>query len=212
LLLNNNASCTCCLTEHKTWRKNYEIYLDNLIKQTLDDLQLQEAIRGEYTKLEMAYFNNTNQNNDSQMTTKTNGFCTTSNSWTFDRKLISDKEVESLLEKDLNFQTFTRLKDLLSDQQRRQMSLIDELSHLAFSLKMTDTINNSNKSFISKVEVNMVNNGDRSVSSMSSSNANDDECQNLILNRTQMHLILNHSENSLTNINGMCYECFFLNL
>jgi hypothetical protein len=187
-------------------------YSHNLIKQTLDDLQLQEAIRCEYTKLEVAYFNNSNQTSpkhDSQTTTKTNGFCTTSNSWTFDRRLISN-DGESMLEKDSNFQAFTRLKDLLLNQQRRQMSLIDELSHLAFSLKMTDTINNNsnntNKSFISKVEVNMANNGDRSVSSMSSSNANDDERQNLNLNRTQLHLILNHSENSLININGTCFE------
>ena len=82
------------------------------------------------------------------------------------------------------------------------MNLIDELSHLAFNFKInTDSIpnNNNNNStnsntFISKVQVNFVN-----------------DYENLNVNRTQLHLILNHSENR--NIHsGKCLLLDTLNL
>lgn len=199
--LKNSTNCQCCLTEHRTWRKHYETYLDNLIKQTLNELKLHEAIRGEYFKLE-SYLNGLKITAN-----KNHAFCP-SNSWTFDDKkqiVNNSYDLDDLGEKHNDthsFQILSHLKELLSQQQRYQLNLIDELSHLAFNFKInTDSIpnNNNNNStnsntFISKVQVNFVN-----------------DYENLNVNRTQLHLILNHSENR--NIHsGKCLLLDTLNL
>jgi hypothetical protein len=174
--------------------------LDNLIQQTLNELKLHEAIRGEYFKLE-SYLNSLKI-----AANKNHAFCP-SNSWTFDDKKqifnndydldVDDKHIDTN-----SFQILSRLKELLSQQQRYQLNLIDELSHLAFNFKInTDCLPNSNNNnnnnsnnninsntFISKIQVNFAN-----------------DYENLNVNRTQLHLILNHSEN--TNIHsGKCEE------
>ena len=176
------------------WRKHYETYLDNLIKQTLNELKLHEAIRGEYIKLE-SYLN-------SLSSKATNSFCP-SNSWTFDSKKIIQKtnsnenddneKMFNSLEQTNGCQTLARLNELLSQQQLRQLGLIDELSHLAFSLK----INTDNKTFISDAELNLVNGCRRD------GGGNIFNDPNLNSNKTQLISVLNHSENSLNSSKTM---------
>lgn len=149
---NNNAYKTCnCDSnlEHKNWRKNYEICLDNVMRQLLNTLKVQETIRVEYSKLQTKPFANTNKNtntckldnndaaspasclsfNDELLlkNSKNTSFCT-SNSWTFEQKKHHISNKSEMNDK-------TKFQELLLLQQKQQLNLLNELSEISKGLR-----------------------------------------------------------------------------
>lgn len=103
------------------WRQKYEQCLDSIMRQLLNSLKTQETIRAEFVNLEQE---DTELNHD-------NTLISTSNSWTF---------------KSLSFNKSHRVQELLMLQQQQQLSLLNELSEIAKSLK---TNNHSLCKFVS---------------------------------------------------------------
>lgn len=137
--------------------QNFELCLDNLIRQLLNSLKIQETIRVEYLRFSQRIGSTIDQPSSLEKPNPTNQFFCTSNSWTFapqeinDTKSISSsKESNSVCGGDLNDQNNTlygvyrvvreneetnRLHDLLLKQQNQQLSILTELNKISKCLK-----------------------------------------------------------------------------
>ena len=149
---NSSTSSICsCATEHRNWRKVYEPLLDNLVKQLMNALKLQESIRVEYFKLEksqlrLSYSNSKITHNPTVATEATKAFpCSfaPSNSWTFNTTKAADPEDSKV--KVNNFETIAKFQELLAQQQKQQLSLLNELSQISLSLKTPNTANTASE-------------------------------------------------------------------
>ena len=166
LKASNQTNCNC-EAEHRNWRKKYEVFLENIMRQLLNALKIQENIRIEYFKLEKSQFklynsisNHTSIKNESSNDSRndckspfkgnkanTDSFCT-SNSWTFNNHSNTTSTHNDTLDLDVNytnsdylcqqqanFDTIARFQDLLVQQQKQQLSLLNELSEISTNLK-----------------------------------------------------------------------------
>ncbi|CAF0906489.1 unnamed protein product [Brachionus calyciflorus] len=103
------------------WREKYELCLDNIMRQLLNNLKIQETIRSEFLKLE--------ENDTSVLSTRAeNSYICTSNSWTFNN---------------VNTKKTHRLHELLMHQQAQQLNLLNELSEFSKNLKTNSHLNHS---------------------------------------------------------------------
>ena len=153
------------------WNSKYQLYLDNIVIQLLNALKIQENIFIEYSKLEKNKNIKPNQSNNHlikhsnsnsyfrEQQHHNTGFCTTSNSWTFNNGKSYNQntdfldDIDSYIENDLdnypinevNDNSFNKFQHLLIQQQRQQINILNDLTQLSKSLKTLNMTNNSQK-------------------------------------------------------------------
>lgn len=127
--------------EKTNWSAKYEPNMENIMRQMLNSLKIQETIRTEYSKIISTQTNTLNCS-----------FICTSNSWTFNRSEETPAATnahQDLFESSSSFSSAKiKLQELLVQQQKVQLSLYNDLNEIFKSLRNSEDSQNINNSVV----------------------------------------------------------------
>ena len=124
---------------YENWRQKYELFLDNIMRQILNALKIQETIRIEFSNLNEQRQQSTTKNESSKLFT-----CHSCKAKKISVEAKRNKPSQSHSNPNETIvvnETMARFQDLLNKQQQQQLNLLSELSKISDSLKNKPNFN-----------------------------------------------------------------------